>query len=31
MSVPWSVGPVGIDGIILRLDWLFKKLETRLN
>jgi hypothetical protein len=30
MSVPWSVGQVGTIGLILRLDWLFKKLETRL-
>jgi hypothetical protein len=31
MSVPWSVGPVGTVGLIFNLDWLFKKLETRLN
>jgi hypothetical protein len=31
MSVPWSVGPVGTIGLNLRLDWMFKKLETRLN
>jgi hypothetical protein len=31
MSVPWSVGPVGTNGLILSLDWSFKRLETRLN